>query len=185
MSEMQSSMRNQQQSIAHLQDVILQRVQVLEQQRRRTSEVSGIDVTASIASTASSLPAPASSVGSVSWSCPICKKSFAHRHSFKGHIRRLVKKSTRPKCFMNLRDTGHQMLVHRFEGSGFYEQSQAYCLRFHEFVCRAISKTRDELTSKQLVDTWLNAACAYDGRNFPECSYSSGSEHVFSTESSS
>ena len=108
------------------------------------------------------------------WPCPLCNKPLKHAPSFKGHIRRLVNKSTRPKCHLNPRDGLHQSLVQRFEGSDFYTKATNFCIAFYAFVARAISKTRDPEISRRLVNAWLEAASASDGRSFPTCSYSSG-----------
>jgi hypothetical protein len=113
---------------------------------------------------------------STQWSCPLCNKPLLHRHSFKGHIRRLVKQSTRPKCHLNPRDDVHLSLVHRFAGPDFYTKATNFCMAFYAFVARAISKTRPDDISRRLVNTWLEAARARDGRPFPTCSYSSGPE---------
>jgi hypothetical protein len=110
------------------------------------------------------------------WVCPFCSKVLTHRHSFKGHIRRLVKQSSRPKCHLNPRDVSHLCLVHRFPGHDFYTQANNFCAAFYAFVARAISKARADDISRRLVNAWLESARARDGRPFPTCSYSSGPE---------
>ena len=112
--------------------------------------------------------------GGPEWTCPLCFKSLSHRHSFKGHIRRLVKQSTRPKCHLNPRDINHNRLVSRFAGADFFTKAANFCAHFYAFVARAISKSRPDDVSRRLVADWLNAAVATDGRAFPVCSCSSG-----------
>lgn len=110
------------------------------------------------------------------WPCPLCNKPLRHGPSFKGHMRRLVHHSTRPKCHLNPRDGVHLSLVQRFEGPDFYTKATNFCVAFYAFVARAISKTRHAEISRRLVNSWLEAARATDGRPFPTCSYSSGPE---------
>jgi len=57
-------------------------------------------------------PADASKLN---WNCPLCGLQLQDEASFKGHIRRLVHASRRPKCHVNCRDRHRDQLVHRFQ----------------------------------------------------------------------
>lgn len=167
MVAVQMSIQHKQQSMAAVQDLILQRVSNLEQQRGQESASSQHQRAPGNDNDAAS-EAP--------WPCPLCPQLLMHRHSFKGHIRRLVRQSSRPKCHLNPRNPLHHELVHRFNGHDFYAQSQDFCQRFHDFVSRAISKSRSDHDCRMLVQSWLSAARATDERLFPTCNYSSGHE---------
>lgn len=156
----QAAFVSQQQHLSLTQDRLLQRVIQLE----RRAHIYDLDQCRPVA------------VSSHQWPCPLCVKGLQDRHSFKGHIRRLVKQSSRPKCHLNPRDDAHKSLVHRFPGADFYTQANNFCSAFYAFVARAISKARADDISRRLVNAWLEAARARDGRPFPTCSYSSGPE---------
>jgi hypothetical protein len=156
----QASFVTQQQHLSVTQDRLLQRIVNLERHAFGDDHV----------------PRRAVANASEQWPCPLCGKGLQDRHSFKGHIRRLVKQSSRPKCHLNPRDEVHQSLVHRFSGADFYTQARNFCAAFQSFVARAISKTRPDEISRRLVQEWLEAAHAIDGHPFPVCSYSSGPE---------
>lgn len=163
LSDAQAAIYAQQSHIALKQDTMLHRVEVLES--RLNGVVSGHDE-AGRAASPYAVESP--------WHCPLCRRVLTHRHSFKGHIRRLVNMSSRPKCHLNPRNPDHVQLAHRFEGADFYTQSRNFCKHFQAFVSRAISKNRDEDVSRELVSEWLAAARASDGRAFPTCSNGSG-----------
>ena len=155
----QAAAAEHQRSMASAQNILLQRVVRLEQRVQDDVQMSDHLGRAAVGS---------------EWPCPLCCKCLEHRHSFKGHIRRLVKPSSRPKCHLNPRDIHHCRLVSRFEGADFYSQATNFCAHFHAFVARAISKTRSDEASRRLVNEWLDAARATDGRSFPLCSCTSG-----------
>jgi hypothetical protein len=187
MASVQDEMRVVQNQIVSVQAGIAQRVESLEHwqiQQSNVSEASGIF------SSSPSLIAQASSVNGASaleppWLCPLCFKPYKHRFSFRGHVRRLVVRSTRPKCHLNPRNQMHQILVHRFPGDDFYAQGRAFCREFHEFCTRAINRTRSDADARRLVSSWLEAARASDGREFPECSSSPDAADPVSGHSSS
>ena len=159
LAQSQLSAAEHQRSMSAAQSTLLQRVVRLEQREQGTDQVADRHVR---------------DAGGSEWPCPLCSKPLSHRHSFKGHIRRLVKQSTRPKCHLNPRDIHHNRLVSRFEGADFFSKAANFCAHFYAFVARAISKSRPDDVSRRLVAEWLNAARATDGRAFPVCSCSSG-----------
>ena len=62
------------------------------------------------------------------WKCPVCLEQFAHRESFKGHIRSLTfPKSERSHCAFDFHNQNHQALLsHPRYGDGDF---------FHARVC--------------------------------------------------
>jgi hypothetical protein len=172
LSDGQAALYSQQHDMVLKQDTMLHRVSALEE--RLSGDVSA-------RSDPDNTDPP--------WTCPLCRKTLSHRHSFKGHIRRLVNISSRPKCHLNPRNPEHLLLVHRFEGGDFFSQSSNFCHHFHAFVSRAISKSRADDASRELVREWLAAARASDGHPFPTCSHGSEADSdpaaiVASSESS-
>jgi hypothetical protein len=101
--------------------------------------------------------------------CPLCHLHMQHAKSFKGHIRRLVVVSSRPRCHLNVQDPEHHNLVHRFVGSDFYQKSHNFCRSFYGFVRGAISAAYEPEESLVLVRTWLAACTSTNGDPFPEC----------------
>jgi hypothetical protein len=164
LSEAQSALYAQQRDMFLKQDTMLHRVVALEQ--RLVSDVSAHTDADPCRGGIAALP----------WTCPLCLKPLSHRHSFKGHIRRLVNMSSRPKCHLNPRNPEHQLLVHRFEGGDFYARARNFCQHFQAFVSRAISKHRADDASRVLVREWLACARASDGCPFPTCSHGSEPE---------
>jgi hypothetical protein len=112
----------------------------------------------------------------VVWRCPICGDVSQHAQSFKGHIRRLVYPSGRPKCHLNPSDEHHKRIVSRFgdEGDVFHVRQQKFCQAFHGFVRCVISAKYDENESHVLIASWIAAAMSPD-TPFPEHNGSSGS----------
>jgi hypothetical protein len=110
-------------------------------------------------------PTPASNDN---WVCPVCFEPLLHAKSFKGHIRRLVVPSSRPKCRMNPSDIRHQVLLQRFEGDSFDARSVEFCRTFYGFVRCVISASYEPSESLSLVQRWLMAAKS-PGSAFPEC----------------
>ena len=102
------------------------------------------------------------------WICPVCSEHFLHANSFKGHIRRLVVPSSRPKCRLNPSDIRHQLLLQRFEGDSFDARSIAFCRNLYGFVRCVISAAFEPSESLALVERWLTAAKC-PGSDFPEC----------------
>ena len=171
MASVQDEMRGVQNQMVSVQEGIAQRVGLLEDWQRQQSDFSEAN---GIFSSSPSLIAQASSVNGASaleppWLCPLCFKPYKHRFSFRGHVRRLVVRSTRPKCHLNPRNQMHQALVQRFPGDDFYAQGRAFCREFHAFCSVAINRTRSDADARRLVMSWLEAARASDGREFPEC----------------
>jgi hypothetical protein len=77
------------------------------------------------------------------WQCPICGKVLQHKDSFRGHIRKLVHSSTRPKCHLNPSDDTHKLMVARFAGGNFYEKAQAFCKELNSQVKWSCTKRDD------------------------------------------
>lgn len=105
----------------------------------------------------------------IEWSCPICGVILQDERSFKGHIRRLVDPSGRPKCHINIRDQRHVSLVSRFDGDDDYARGKQFCRAFYGFVRCAISAKFDPSESFVMIQSWL-AAAASPHDPFPECS---------------
>lgn len=103
-------------------------------------------------------PPPAPSVPDVRWKCPVCLKTFMHKESFKGHIRKLVFGSSRPKCHLNPQNVEHQLLVHRFEGATFYDRSQKFCREFYSQTCLSCTKRDEDDQSYRHVSAWIDAS---------------------------
>lgn len=101
------------------------------------------------------------------WSCPICHKGLAHKESFRGHIRKLVYSSTRPKCHLNPADERHATLVARFPGATFYERAKAFCTEFYTQVSWSCTKRDDDDQSFEHVKAWIGAALSDVERDFP------------------
>lgn len=111
------------------------------------------------------------------WNCPLCGLHLQDEQSFKGHIRRLVHPSGRPKCHVNCRDHQHDQLVHRFTNGtddSHYAVSHRFCVAFYGFVRCAISSHYSADESFDLIQTWLNAARSHDDP-FPNVQGSSSS----------
>ena len=101
----------------------------------------------------------------LNWNCPLCGLHLQDEVSFKGHIRRLVHPSGRPKCHVNCRDEDHDKLVHRFQNdtdASHYAVSHRFCVAFYGFVRSAISSHYSADDSFALIQTWLNAARSLD-----------------------
>jgi hypothetical protein len=101
----------------------------------------------------------------LNWNCPLCGLHLQDEASFKGHIRRLVHPSGRPKCHVNCRDEHHDQLVHRFHNGtddSHYAVSHRFCVAFYGFVRCAISSHYSADDSFALIQTWLNAARSLD-----------------------
>jgi hypothetical protein len=119
-------------------------------------------------------PADASKLN---WNCPLCGLQLQDEVSFKGHIRRLVHASGRPKCHVNCRDQHHDQLVHRFQNGtddSHFAVSHRFCVAFYGFVRCAISSRYNADESFDLIQTWLNAARSLD-EPFPNIDGSSTS----------
>jgi len=186
MSLVQDEIRAQQLQMAASQAAILRRVDVLEawqSQQSYESESRG----QVFSSSPSIFEQPSGVIGDSEppWFCPLCPKHFKHRFSFRGHVRRLVQQSSRPKCHLNPRNAAHVALVRRFPGADFYDQARCFCREFHAFCSRVINRTRCDADARRLVQLWLDAARASDGRDFPECSSCPESSDPVSGHSSS
>jgi hypothetical protein len=100
------------------------------------------------------------------WQCPVCGKVLQHKDSFRGHIRKLVHSSTRPKCHLNPCDVTHQAMVARFAGATFYEKAAAFCRELNSQVKWSCTKRDDDEQSWQHVLLWI-AAAKSDVLDFP------------------
>lgn len=94
------------------------------------------------------------------WRCPICGLVFCDAPSFKGHIRRLVKPSSRPRCHLNPGDDNHIIMISRFgqESQIFHHRQQIFCVAFYGFVRVVISAKYDVNDSFTLITSWMAAA---------------------------
>jgi hypothetical protein len=94
------------------------------------------------------------------WRCPICGLVCCDAPSFKGHIRRLVKPSSRPRCHLNPGDDNHKILISRFgqESQIFHHRQQIFCVAFYGFVRVVISAKYDVNDSFTLITSWMAAA---------------------------
>ena len=102
------------------------------------------------------------------WICPVCSEILSHAPSFKGHIRRLVVRSKRPKCVLNAENIDHQVLVQRFEGASFETRCASFGRCFYGFVRCVISASYEPSESFDLVQRWLQAARSFE-IPFPVC----------------
>lgn len=110
------------------------------------------------------------------WACPVCHETLKHKESFKGHIRKLLYSSSRPKCHFNPQDVEHQLLVHRFAGESFYGQSHAFSREFYAQVCFSCTKRDDDDLSHAHVSSWIAAAKSNEvlGNSMPFPTYDPG-----------
>jgi hypothetical protein len=104
------------------------------------------------------------------WRCPVCFISLMHGESFKGHIRKLLPANiaTRPKCRFKPDEPKHVSLVHRFEGSDFYQKVSNFITAFYGFVRCAVTSSFSSQQSLAYICSWLSAATSEDDRPFPE-----------------
>jgi len=110
------------------------------------------------------------------WKCHVCGKVLQDAASFKGHILRLYKPSSRPKCHMNPQDLRHQLMVARFgsEDAVFHQRVPIFSAAYYRFVRVAISAKYDDDQSFELVSAWM-AAVLHTDMVIPELSGTSGS----------
>ena len=97
---------------------------------------------------------PVNVADNVKWVCPFCDEPLAHRDSFKGHIRALVHRTTRPKC--HLHPQKHATMVSRFEGDTFYKQEQSFHIAFYSEVRACCTSLDSEQQSIDHIRRWLD-----------------------------
>jgi hypothetical protein len=98
------------------------------------------------------------------WSCPVCLKAFAHRASFKGHIRRLAisdPTSGRNHCFLDPERPEHiALLAHPRYGNGdFKSRACAFSHQMYDTVKSNSTSTRTSESSHSAVSDILVLAC--------------------------
>lgn len=115
-------------------------------------------------------------ITSVAWQCPVCGLVLQDAATFKGHIRRLVHTSSRPRCHLNPSDDNHKVLISRFgaDEDDFHRRQQLFSRAFYGFVRVVISAKYDENDSFTLITSWIAAAMS-SGLAFPEVPVTSGS----------
>ena len=94
---------------------------------------------------------------SLSWICPVCHRNLANRASFKGHVRRMIKKSSRPRCRLSARCSRHQSIVSCFPGVDFDSKSLAFNQEFYDIVRPLCSERIPELQAHEDIYTWLQS----------------------------
>lgn len=92
----------------------------------------------------------------VKWVCPFCEEPLLHRESFKGHIRALVYRTSRPKC--HLHPKKHAMMVSRFAGDSFYEKEKNFHVAFYSEVRSCCTSLDSVQQSIEHIRNWL-AVC--------------------------
>ena len=97
---------------------------------------------------------PVQVLDGVKWVCPFCDEPLAHRDSFKGHIRALVHRTTRPKC--HLHPQKHATMVSRFEGDTFYKQEKSFHIAFYSEVRACCTSLDSEQQSIDHIRRWLD-----------------------------
>ncbi len=88
------------------------------------------------------------------WICPVCWKPFAHRESFKGHIRRLTESPTdRMHCCLDPERPEHvALLSHSRYGNGdFSSRAAAFASQLYDTVKSHSNSTRTSASSHSAV----------------------------------
>ena len=88
------------------------------------------------------------------WICPVCWKPFAHRESFKGHIRRLTESPTdRMHCCLDPERPEHVILLsHSRYGNGdFSSRAAAFASQLYDTVKSYSNSTRTSASSHSAV----------------------------------
>lgn len=91
---------------------------------------------------------------SCKWICPVCWKPFAHRESFKGHIRRLTESPTdRMHCWLDPNRPEHvALLSHPRYGIGdFPSRAAAFAAQLYDTVKSNSNSTRSSASSHSAV----------------------------------
>lgn len=94
------------------------------------------------------------------WVCPVCGNHYSTLASFKGHVRRLVHPvSVRTKCFLDINNPDHQLLVsHARYGEGNFEsRSKNYSLMLYETIRSNSSSSMSSPASYSAVSSSLHA----------------------------
>jgi|LauGreDrversion4_2_1035121.scaffolds.fasta_scaffold83145_1 hypothetical protein len=92
--------------------------------------------------------------GSGSWICPVCWKPFAHRESFKGHIRRLTESPTdHMHCSLDPERTEHVALLshHRYGNGDFASRAASFAQQLYDTVKSNSNSTRSSQSSHSAV----------------------------------
>ena len=88
------------------------------------------------------------------WMCPVCWKPFAHRESFKGHIRRLTESPSDHKhCYLDPEKPQHvTLLSHPRYGDGdFRSRAAAFSAQLYHTVKSNSNSTRTSASSHSAV----------------------------------
>ena len=88
------------------------------------------------------------------WICPVCWKPFAHRESFKGHIRRLTESpSEHMHCYLDPGKPEHvALLSHPRYGDGdFRSRAAAFAAQLYQTVKSSSSSSRTSASSHSAV----------------------------------
>ena len=88
------------------------------------------------------------------WKCPVCNQPLKHRESFKGHIRRLiVRSSDRTHCFLDIDNPAHvALLAHPRYGDGdFNARAVVFSQQLYDTVKSNSSSTRTSESSHSAV----------------------------------
>jgi hypothetical protein len=88
------------------------------------------------------------------WICPVCWKPFAHRESFKGHIRRLTESpSEHMHCYLDPGKPEHvALLSHSRYGDGdFLSRAAAFSAQLYQTVKSNSNSTRTSASSHSAV----------------------------------
>ena len=88
------------------------------------------------------------------WVCPVCQEPFAHRESFKGHIRSLtLTKSERSHCAFDSHNQNHQALLShpRYGDGDFFTRASAFAHQLYDTVKSHSSSARSSQSSHSAV----------------------------------
>lgn len=111
----------------------------------------------SVAATSGSRPR--SHTSALQWICPVCKKNFCDRESFKGHIRMLTQ---HVRCVWSSAEDDHLDLVHKFAGDDFACKASACSSALYAEVCACTSSLDSESQSHVHIFNWIDAAKSRD-----------------------
>ena len=92
--------------------------------------------------------------GNCRWLCPVCWKPFAHRESFKGHIRRLTEAPTdQMHCFLDEEKPEHRVLLShpRYGDGDFRSRAAAFSEQLYNTVKSNSNSTRTSASSHSAV----------------------------------
>jgi hypothetical protein len=100
--------------------------------------------------------------GQREWICPVCEEPFAHRESFKGHVRKLTLPHTgRRNCELDPLNARHQALVaHPRYGTGdFNSRGSEFVNQLYHTIRSASSSTRSSDASHDAVRSCSTVSC--------------------------